>query len=114
MRNGLYSLRIDIRDGLGGANTGIMVLRDGTIRGGDSHFYYVGSYTFFADGKWKGELTNHEHTPTYGDRPVFGGRESSIGFTGIYDGEGAEADATALIGTRSIRFKATMKRLADG
>ena len=37
MRNGLYSLRIDIRDGLGGSNTGIMVLRDGTIRGGDSH-----------------------------------------------------------------------------
>lgn len=112
MRNGLYSLHIDIRDGLGGINTGVMVLRDGTIRGGDSHFYYIGSYSF-AGGKWKGELTNHEHTPTYGARPVFGGRDSGIGFTGTYDDAGAVADATALVGTRSVRFTATMKRLAD-
>ena len=34
-----------------------MVLRDGTMRGGDSFFFAYGSYTS-ADGKWKGELTN--------------------------------------------------------
>lgn len=114
MKNGLYRLHINIRDGNGGANTGVMLLRDGTIRGGDTHFYYIGSYSLAADGKWKGELINHEHTPTYGDRPVFGGRDSSIGFTGTYTDDGAQADAMALVGSRSVRFKATLTWLAEG
>lgn len=110
MKNGLYSLHIEMLDGVQGRNSGVMVLRDGVIRGGDTHFYYLGSYSF-ADGKWKGELTNQEHTPTGGLRPVFGGKDVGIGFSGTYDDDGAEAFATALAGKRSIRFKAVMKKL---
>lgn len=110
MKNALYSLQIEMLDGVQGRNTGIMVLRDGIIRGGDAHFYYLGSYTF-AEGKWKGELTNHEHTPTGGLRPVFGGKDVGIGFSGTYHDGGAEAFATALAGKRSIRFKAVLKKL---
>ena len=51
MKNGLYSIHIRMLDGVSGRNGGIMVLRDGLIRGGDSHFYYTGSYSF-ADGRW--------------------------------------------------------------
>ncbi len=111
MKNGLYSLRIDILDGLGGSNTGVMVLRDGQmILGGDSIFYYVGSYTF-ADGRWKGELLNREHQPSYGERPVFGRREVGIGFSGTYTDDEAEGDAMALAGKQSVRFRAKLKLL---
>jgi hypothetical protein len=108
--NGLYSLNIRMLDGIDGGNTGIMVLHDGSIRGGDAFFDYVGAYSS-AQGRWKGEMINHEHTPSRGERPVFGGREVGIGFSGTYNAEGAEGEATALAGKRSIRFKAVLRKL---
>ncbi len=110
--NGLYSLHIRMLDGIDGGNTGVMVLHDGRIRGGDAFFDYVGSYTS-ANGRWKGELINHEHTPSQGERPVFGGYEVGIGFSGSYTADGAVGEATALAGKRSIRFSAVLKKLAD-
>jgi hypothetical protein len=89
-----------------------MVLHDGRIRGGDGFFDYIGSYTA-ANGRWKGEIVNHEHTPSKGERPVFGGHEVGIGFSGTYSDKGADAEATALAGKRSIRFKAVLKKFAD-
>ena len=111
IKNGLYSIHIRMLDGIDGGNTGVMVLHDGKIRGGDAFFDYIGAYTS-ANGRWKGELVNHEHTPSQGVRPVFGGYEVGIGFSGSYSEEGAVADATALAGKRSIRFKAVLRRLA--
>jgi hypothetical protein len=108
--NGLYSIHIRMLDGIDGGNTGVMVLNDGKIRGGDAFFDYIGSYAS-SDGRWKGELINHEHTPSQGVRPVFGGHEVGIGFSGSYDEEGAVGEATALAGKRSIRFSAVLKKL---
>lgn len=48
--NGLYSIRIAMGDGSNAHANGIIVLLDGRILGGDSHFYYSGSYTF-KDGR---------------------------------------------------------------
>ncbi|MGY3614904.1 GrlR family regulatory protein [Bradyrhizobium sp. USDA 10063] len=110
--NGLYSIHIRMLDGLDGGNTGVMLLHDGRIRGGDAYFDYIGSYSA-ADGRWKGELVNREHTPSLGERPLFGGHEVGIGFSGTYDSEGAEAEATALAGKRSVRFKAVLKKLVE-
>ena len=112
IRNGLYSLNIRMLDGIDSGNTGLMVLRDGTIRGGDAHFDYVGAYSS-ANGRWKGELINRTHTPTMGQRPLFGDREVGIGFSGSYDEQGAEGEATALAGKRSIRFKAVLRKLVE-
>ena len=112
IKNGLYSIHIRMLDGIDGGNTGVMVLHDGKIRGGDAFFDYIGAYTS-ANGRWKGELVNHEHTPSQGVRPVFGGYEVGIGFSGSYSEEGAVADATALAGKRSIRFSAVLKKLAE-
>ncbi|MCA6121504.1 hypothetical protein J6500_06235 [Bradyrhizobium sp. WSM 1704] len=108
--NGLYSLTIRMLDGINAANTGLMLLHDGSIRGGDAFFTYLGAYES-AGGRWKGELINHEHTPSQGERPVFGGKEVGIGFSGSYDGDGAVGEATALAGKRSIRFKAVLRKL---
>jgi hypothetical protein len=108
--NGLYSLTIRILDGIDAGNTGLMVLHDGSIRGGDAFFDYLGAYES-ANGRWKGELINHEHTPSQGERPVFGGRDVGIGFSGTYDADGALGEATALAGKRSIRFHAVLRKL---
>ncbi len=108
--NGLYSLTIRMLDGIDAGNTGLMVLHNGSIRGGDAFFDYLGAYES-GDGRWKGELINHEHTPSKGERPVFGGREVGIGFSGTYDAYGAVGEATALAGKRSIRFRAVLKKL---
>jgi hypothetical protein len=112
IRNGLYSIHIRMLDGIDGGNTGVMVLHDGRIHGGDAFFDYIGSYTS-ANGRWKGQIVNHEHTPSQGERPVFGGYEVGIGFSGTYTDEGAVAEATALAGKRSIRFSAVLKKMAE-
>jgi hypothetical protein len=74
--NGLYSIHIRMLDGIDAGNSGVMMLHDGRIRGGDAFFDYIGAYSS-ANGKWKGEIVNREHTPAKGERPVFGGHESA-------------------------------------
>ena len=106
--NGLYSIHIRTLDGVEGGLSGVMLLIDGRILGGDAFFYYHGSYTS-ADGRWKGEIVNQEHTPAKGENPVFGGHEVGIGFSGSCDRQGAELDAIALAGKRSLRLTATLR-----
>jgi hypothetical protein len=112
IRNGLYSIHIRMLDGVDGGATGVMMLLDGRIRGGDAYFDYLGAYSA-ENGRWKGEIVNREHTPSRGERPLFGGHEVGIGFSGTYDSESAEGEATALAGKRSIRFKAMLKKLVE-
>ena len=64
-------------DGIDGGNTGVVLLRDGAMRGGDAYFDYQGSYAS-SNGKWKGELINHEHTPSEAARLLFGGYQVGI------------------------------------
>ncbi|WFU20558.1 GrlR family regulatory protein [Bradyrhizobium sp. CB3481] len=106
--NGLYSLQLRALDGVEAGLSGVMLLLDGRILGGDAFFYYLGAYAS-ADGRWKGEILNQEHTPAKGENPVFGGHEVGIGFTGTYDEAGAELEAIALAGKRSLRLVATLK-----
>ena len=106
--NGLYSIRLRALDGIDAGLSGVMLLMDGRILGGDAFFYYLGSYSS-ADGRWKGEILNQEHTPAKGENPVFGGHEVGIGFSGTCDEAGAELEAIALAGKRSLRLAATLK-----
>lgn len=110
IRNGLYHIRIEMLDGVQGGNQGVMVLRDGTMRGGDSFFFAYGSYNS-ADGKWKGELTNEEHSPSFDERPVWGRKVVTIGFSGTYTDETAYGEGIALAGKQSIRFKGDLQLL---
>lgn len=106
--NGLYSIHIRMLDGVDGGLTGVMLLNDGRILGGDASFYYIGSYTS-EKGRWKGQILNQEHTPARGENPVFGGHEVGIGFAGTCDDQGALLEATALAGKRSLRLTAVLK-----
>jgi hypothetical protein len=100
IRNGLYHITVEMLDSVQGGNQGVMVMRDGELR----------NYTA-ANGKWKGEVTNEEHTPTYGARPVWERKVVTIGFSGTYTDEAAEADGIALAGKQSIRFKSRLRLL---
>ena len=105
--NGLYSIQIEMTDGGHGHATGVIVLLDGKIAGGDSYFYYTGSYT--ADrGKWRGELITNEHTKSVGVLPLFGGREVTCGFSGSYSADAADVNGTALVGKTSVVFHAKL------
>ena len=106
--NGLYSIQLRMLDGVDGGLTGVMLLNNGRILGGDAFFYYIGSYTS-ENGRWKGQILNQEHTPAKGENPVFGGHEVGIGFSGICDEQGALLEATALAGKRSLRLTAVLK-----
>ena len=105
--NGLYSIHIRTLDGIEAGNTGVMLFHNGRILGGDGFFYYLGSYNS-AKGRWQAEILNQEHTPGKGEVPLFGGHEVGIGISGTCDAQGAEAEAVALVGTRSVRCKAML------
>jgi hypothetical protein len=109
IRNGLYSISTKLLDGMHGGATGISVLRNGKMLGGGSVLYHFGSYQC-SDGKWKGEVTSREHTPTVDVRP-FAGHIASMGFAGTYTDEGAEFEATALVGKRSLRLRTVFRLL---
>ena len=105
--NGLYSIHIEMKEGGRGHATGIIVLLDGKIAGGDSHFYYTGSYT--ADhGKWRGELVTNQHARSAGQLPLFGGREVTCGFTGSYSADTGQVDGMALVGKTSVMWHAEL------
>ena len=45
IKNGLYSVAVELEAGKEGRASGIILLRDGRLLGGDSYFYYTGSYS---------------------------------------------------------------------
>jgi hypothetical protein len=95
-------------DGIDGGLTGVMLLQDGRMLGGDAFFYYLGSYSS-ADCRWRGEIVNQEHTAARD--AIFGGYEVGIGFSGRCDANGACWEAAAWAGKRSFRLAAEMKLL---
>ncbi|MCS3763137.1 hypothetical protein [Bradyrhizobium centrosematis] len=109
--DGLYSIHLKILDGIQGGLTGVMLLNEGRILGGDAFFYYLGSYSS-SYGRWRGHMVNQEHTPARGEDPVFGGHEIGIGFAGTCDGKRGMLEGTAFMGKRSIRFEARLELIA--
>ena len=110
----LYSVHIQMGDGVKGRASGVSVLRDGRIFGGAPCFWSLGSYAV-KEGSWKGDLATHQHAP-YRDpsaRPIFGGREVTTGFSGTWRDDQSEVFGASLVGARSISFRANLRRLAD-
>jgi hypothetical protein len=68
IRNGLYLAETRFLDGVEAYNRHVMVLRDGTMRGGGGYYYTVGSNTC-SDSKWKGEVTSRDHSHISGTYP---------------------------------------------
>ena len=106
--SGLYALEMRMPEGVvARVDTGVMLLHNGRILGCDAYFFYVGAYSS-ANGRWKGEFVNQEHTSAQIARPLFGGREVGLGFSGRCDATSADAEAFAMAGKHSVRFAAKL------
>ncbi len=114
MKNGLYSIHVNLQDGRVGKGSGVIVFRNGKIVGGDAYLFYTGTYTV-KDNTFKGEVLVQRHTtPRDNDNPLFGGPAPvGIGVSGTFTDTRAEMNGTALVGKASQIFRATLHRLAD-
>jgi hypothetical protein len=110
IRNGLYLVETYMQDGMNYEKRGVMVFRDGTMLGGGSNFFTVGSYTC-SDGHWKGEITVQEHTPVIATEP-WARRIVTIGFSGTYTDVSAQHHGVALLGKQLTRLQVNFRLLA--
>jgi len=113
MKNGLYSIHVNLRDGRVGKGSGVVLFRDGRILGGDAYLFYTGSYTVKGN-TFKGEVLVQRHTSSPDANPLFG--EASpvgIGVSGTFTDTAAEMSGTALVGKASQIFEATLRKLAN-
>jgi hypothetical protein len=99
LANGFYTITVEIRDAKKGRATGVLVLFDGRIMGGDSYFHYAGR---------RRELITRQHIEAIGKNLVFAGREVSCGFTDTYSDGLARVEGTALVGKTSVLFHAEL------
>ena len=114
MKNGLYSIHVNLQDGRAGKDSGVIVFRDGQILGGDAYLFYTGTYTV-KDDTFRGEVLVQRHTtPRDNDNPLFGGPAPvGIGVSGTFTDTRAVMNGTALVGKHSQIFGATLHKLAD-
>ena len=116
LKNGLFSIHIEMLDGVAGRDSGVTILRDGQLISGGPYFWSVGVYQSADNGTWKGHFATNQHTD-FADpfvRPLFNRQEVTSGFSGTYTADGAEVFGTTLVGgNRSLSFHATLKRLSD-
>ena len=114
MRNGLYSIHVDLLDGRSGRGSGVIVFHDGSIRGGDAFLFYTGTYSIQQKSStFRGEVIVNQHTASRDVNPLFGGGEVSIGVSGTFTDTAGTMNGVALVGKQSLMFKATLRRLAD-
>ncbi|MEA2842248.1 MAG: hypothetical protein QOF41_3578 [Methylobacteriaceae bacterium] len=112
MKNGLYSIHVQLGDGREGKGSGVLVFNEGVILGGDAFLFYTGKYS--AEGSTvRGEVVVNQHTPSLDANPIFGGIDVGIGFSGQFDDREATISGTGLVGRHSMIFRATLRRLAS-
>ncbi|MEA2757708.1 MAG: hypothetical protein QOH65_321 [Methylobacteriaceae bacterium] len=112
MRNGLYSIHVQLGDGREGKGSGVLVFNEGVILGGDAFLYYTGKYS--AEGSTvRGEVVINQHTPSLDANPIFAGVEVGIGFSGQFTDTTATLNGTGLVGRNSVIFRASLRRLAS-
>ena len=113
MKNGLYSIHVRLQDGRSGKGSGVVMVRDGKVLGGDAYLFYTGSYTTKGD-TFKGEVLIQRHTSSPDVSPLFGGPSAvGVGVSGTFTDTAAVMNGTALVGKASQIFTATLRKLAD-
>jgi len=111
MKNGLYSIHVQLGDGRDGKGSGVLVFNEGVILGGDAFLFYTGRYSH-EGSTVRGEVVVNQHTPSLDANPIFGGADVGIGFSGAFTDTGATVSGTGLVGRHSMIFRATLRRLA--
>ncbi len=108
LRNGLY--KIDFETERGGGQ-GVVYLKNGKIRGGDSGWYYVGTYE--QDGNdFTAKVTIKDHTKHTRITSVFGVDEAEMTLKGTSEGDGVKTKGKSKQAP-SVTFQARLERLSD-
>lgn len=108
MQNGLYNIRVE--SGGRSVNGGIVMMRDGSILGGDAFFYYVGNYSAVG-AEWTGELVTRQHTRSADAVQVFGGADVKVSLSGNAADRSVEGRAT--VADLNKDFRLTLRLIAD-
>lgn len=106
MDNGLYKVRFETPRGSG---TGVVVLTDGHLWGGDSSMYYTGTYTLI-DGAFTGKLVTNVHTIAPHKPSIFGRDIVHITLKGTFKRDFAEIVGEAKE-VPDIGFRAELTKL---
>src|ERR1700682_3933489 len=77
--------------GLSSRAIGIRMNRT-TKHHGRRHAFLLHRLLHLQNGKWRGELITQQHAEAIGVNLLFGGREVTCGFTGVYSDDEAEVD----------------------
>ncbi len=106
MKNGLYAVSFATPMGQG---DGVIVLQDGSVRGGDSALFYTGTYSV-EGGSFSATITTGRHAAHLPS--VFGVDVVTINLHGDWSGDKASVTGTSPQAP-GLSFKASLRRLAD-
>lgn len=106
MKNGFYAIDFGIPTGEG---SGVLMLQDGILRGGDSSIFYVGNYTLDGD-KLTADVVTYRHS---GMLPSIFGRDTvHIALEGSFSGQGATLAGSAKEAP-GVTLNVKLKRIGD-
>ena len=108
MRNGLYAVRFQTPIGAGG---GVVFASGGTLRGGDSSIYYLGTYTTNGD-QLTADVQFATHLNIPGLTSVFGVPQGTINLTGTVSGDSVSTKGSSPAAP-GLAFDAHLRRIAD-
>ncbi len=108
MREGLYKVEFHTVHGTG---TGVIYATAGKLRGGNSAFAFIGSYTDKADGTHV-KVSTQRHNPDPAFRPLFGTDMITLTLRGTGDGDMVDFEGTALQ-LPGVAFRAVLTRMSD-
>ncbi|MGY8681061.1 GrlR family regulatory protein [Bradyrhizobium sp. UFLA05-153] len=108
LREGLYKANFHTVHGTG---CGVLYVTDGKLRGGNSAFAFIGTYTGEGESiKVKISTERYNDDPTF--RPLFGTDRITLTLSGREDGEMAEFEGSALQ-LPGVAFRAVLTRISD-
>ncbi len=108
LQAGLYKVQFHTVHGTG---SGVIYAIDGKLRGGNSAFAFVGSYSGQGDSiQVKIATERHNDDPSF--KPLFGTDRITLTLKGRDSGSLIDFEGTALQ-LPGVAFKATMTRIAD-
>ena len=108
MQEGLYKVEFHTVHGTG---TGVIYAINGKLRGGNSAFAFIGSYTDKPDGiHVKVSTQRHNDDPAF--KPLFGTDMITLTLKGADNGRMVDFDGTALQ-LPGVQFRAILTRISD-
>ena len=108
MRQGLYKVDFHTVHGTG---CGVVYVTDGKMRGGNSAFAFIGTYTGQGDNI-KVKIATERYNDDTSFKALFGIDRITLTLAGREDSDGAEFEGTALQ-VPGVAFRAVLSRISD-